>query len=359
MIYVDESSDEIAASVSEVSIFDKDKGRKRHITDSEDSDCQMADSIASKRRRVETKQGVYKLDIPVHVHVPRRRLTTTTQSDATSRDAVDMLWNDCMDGTTESLEVQTLPPRPAPKSKQRLRMPITKSIVTIPPASSSPALTRAQRSKTVPGSVQGPLTPLSDTPPAFIPTSILLPAPNPGVPPFDLTSFRAEVRAEITAVVVAQFVGIREEMSMMRASIESLRQNGNDPRLTEIEAREAVLIAKEEEYERLKSKEAELVKEHAAIDMRYQEMEQELMEKFTKEKELSERVSATQLRTQDQVDIIMGQGPEEMDLLVQEIRTEESTNYQVSIQQGEPFTVISRAGSIEPNRVLKPENPSK
>ena len=359
MIYVDESSDEIAASVSEVPIFDKDKGRKRHITDSEDSDCQVADSIAPKRRKVETKKGVSKLDIPVHVHVPRRRLTTTTQSDATSRDAVDMLWNgDGMDGTTGSLEVQTLPPRPAPKSKQRLRMPVTKSIVTIPPSSSSPALTRAQRSKTVPGSIQGPLTPLSDTPPTFIPTS-KLPAPNSGVPPFDLTTFRAEVRAEITAAVAAQFVGIREEISMMRASIEALGQNGGDPRLTDIEAREAVLMAKEEEYERLKSKEAERVKGLAAIDMRHQEMEQEPIEKLTKERELLGRVSGTQLRTQDQVDIIMGQGPEEMDLLAQEICTEESTNYQVSIQQGEPFTVISRAGSIVPNRVLKPQNPSK
>jgi hypothetical protein len=66
--------------------------------------------------------------------------------------------------------------------------------------------------------------------------------------------------------------------------------------LAEIEAREAALTAKEEEYERLKGKEAELVEGLAALDTRYQEMEQELMERFaTKERELLEKASGTQL----------------------------------------------------------------
>ena len=362
VVYIDESSDEIAASVSGVPILDKDKGKKRRITDSEDSDYLVAENTAPKRRKVETKKGVYKLDIPVHVHVPRRRLTTTTQSDATSRDAVDMLWNDdSEDGTTEPSEVQPLAPRPAPKSKQRPRRSVMKTIVTTPLASSSPARTRVQGSKAVPGSpVEVPPTPLSDTSPAFIPTSILLPASNSGVPPFDLASFKAEIRAEVTKTVAAQFVGIREEIFMMRACIEALGQNGDQPSLAEIEAREAVLAAKEEEYGRLKSKEAELVKRLAALDTRYQEMEQELTERFaTKERELLKRASGAQLRIEqlapDQVDISVDQGAEEMELLVQEISTEEATNYEVPIQQGEPFAVVSQADSIIPLRVLKPQ----
>lgn len=365
VVYVEESSDEIAASVSEVAILDKKgKGKKRRLTDSEGTDYLATESAALKRRKVENqnKEGVYKFQIPFHIHVPRRRPNAPTQSDATSNDIMDIFWNDDgQDRATEASEGQTFPPRPAPKSKQRPRRPIRKDTVTIPPAPRSPARTRAQRTTAVPASpVQGPPTPLSDTSQSFIPGSILLPAPNQDIPPFDPAAFKAEFKAEVTAAVAAQFTGIREDIFTIRASIEALGQNinGDEARLAEIEAREAALTAKEEEFERLKGKEAELDEVLAALDRRHLEMEQESMERIAiKERELLERASGTQLQIeqllQDQVDISVDQGAGEIEFLGQEISAEESNNCEESIQQGEPSRVTSQMGSVVPFRVLE------
>jgi len=356
--YVDESSDEIAASVSEVSLLDKNKGKKRRYTDSEDIGDPVTESAAPKRRKVETRKGVYKLHIPVHVHVPRRRPTPPTQHDAISSDAMDVLWNDDAQGgtITEASEEQTLPPLPAPKSKQRPRRSVTKTILNIPVASSSSARTRTRRSKAVPGSlVQGPPTPPSDTSPASIPMSISLPASIKGIPPFNLAAFKSEIRAEVTTAVAAQITSIQEEILAMRAGIERFGQNGSEARLAEIEVREATLTAKEEEYERLKAKEIELTEGLAALGTRYREMEQELEERFAiKERDLLEKASRTPPQIEQSVqDISVDQGAEEMELLVQEVSTEESTNYNVSIQQGEPFGVVSQVGCIVPFTVLE------
>ena len=373
MVYADESSDEIAASVSDVPARNKDKGKKRRRTDSEDANDPVTEIAAPKRRKVETKKGVYRLDIPVHVHVPRRRLTAPTQSDTasndTSNDAMDVIWNDNVrDGTTEASEAQTFPPRPAPKSKQRPRRSLTRATITIPPASNSlmratitipsPSSSyireRTQRAKAVPRSlIQGPPTPPSDTSPAFLFTSTLLPASNQGVPPFDLAAFKSEIRAEVTAAVAAQFTDIREEISATRAIMERLGQNGGEARLAEIEMREAALTAREEEYERLKSKEIGPIKGFVALDTRYPEVEHSLMEGFaTKTRELLEKASRTPLQN-EQVDISDDQGTEEMELLVPEISPEESTNYEVSIRQGELFGVVSQAESFESFRALE------
>ena len=151
---------------------------------------------------------------------------------------------------------------------------------------------------------------------------------------------------------------------MMRASVEALSQNGCEARWAEIEAREALLTAKEGEYEQIKSKEAELVKGLAALDMRYQKMEQELMERFaTKERELLEKASGTQLRieqmVQVQVDVGVDKELEEMELLAQEVSTEGSTNYEAPIQQGEPFASLSQANSIVPFSVLEAQDPEE
>ena len=360
VVYADESSDEIAASVSDVPIRDKDKGKKRRRTDSEDPNDPVTEIAAPKRRKVETKKGVYRLDIPVHVHVPRRRLTTPTQSNATSNDAMDVTWNDNVrDGTTEASEAQTSPPFPAPKSKQRPRRSGAKTTITIPSAPSSYIRTRTQRAKAVPGSpIQGPPTPPSDTPPALLFTTTLLPASNQGVPPFDPAAFKSDIRAEVTAAVAAQFADIREEIFTMRAIIERLGQNSGDTRLAEIEMREAALTAKEEEYERLKSKETGPVEGLAALDTRYREMEQELMERFaTKERQLLEKASRAPLQNeqvvQGQVDISADHGTEEMELLVLGINPEELTDSEVSIRQVQPLGGVSQAESIEPLRVLE------
>lgn len=357
MVYAEESSDEIAANVSEV---DDDKGKKRRRTDSEDPNDPVTEITAPKRRKVETKKGVYRLEIPVHVHVPRRRLTTSTRSDAASNDAMDVIWNDDVrDGTTEASEAQTSHDLPAPKSKQRPRRSVTKTTITIPSAPYSYIRRRTQRTKAVPGSpIQGPPTPPSDTPPALLFTSTLLPASNQGVPPFDPAAFKSDIRAEVTAAVAAQFTDIREEISTMRAIIEGLGQNSGDTRFAEIEMREAALTEKEEEYERLKSKEIAQVEVLAALDTRYREMEQELVERFaTKERELLEKASRTPLQNeqvvQEQVDISFDKGTEEMGLLVLDISPEELTNREASIRQVELLRVVSQAEPIEPLRVLE------
>ena len=105
----------------------------------------------------------------------------------------------------------------------------------------------------------------------------------------------------------------------MRASIETLAHYRGEARWADIEAREATLEEKEEEYEQLKNKKAKLV-ERLALDMRYQEVEQELMERFvTKERELLGKASSSQLRigqlVQDQVGV--DQEAEEMEPLIQ------------------------------------------
>jgi hypothetical protein len=349
MVYVDESSDEIATNVSEVPTLHKDKGKKRRLTDGEDTDDPVTEVAAPKRRKVETKKGVYQLHIPVHVHVPRRRPTTPKQSDATSSDAMDVDWNDNVrDGTTEASEVQTFP-RPVPKYKRGPRRSVTKPTIAIPSASSSYIRTRAQRAKSP---IQGPPTPPSDTSPPPFSTSALLPASKQGAPPLDLAAF---ISAKITAAVAAQITGIREDIVTMSAKIERLAQNSGDARLAEIELREAALTAKEEEYERLRGKEIGPVEGPAALDMRYLEMEQELI--ATKERELLENASCTPLQieqvVQDQVDISADQGAEEMELLVQEISAEESTNCDVSFRQGGLLEVVSQAESIVPFSVLE------
>ena len=356
VVYADESSDEIAASVSEVPSRHKDKGKKRRRTDSE---APVTEIAAPKRRKVETKKGVYRLDIPVHVHVPRRRLTASMPSDTASydasNDAMDVIWNDNVrDRTTEASEAQTLPPRPAPKSKQRPRRPVMRATITIPSASGSYIRARTQRTKAVPRSpMQGPPTPPSDTPPAFLYTPTLLPASNQDMPPFDLAAFKSEIRAEVTAAVAAQFTDIREEIFATRAIIERLGQNGGDARLAEIEMREAALTAREEEYERLRNTEIRPVEGLAALGTRYPEVEQTLMERFaTKTRELLEKASRTPVQN-EQVGISADQGTEEMGLLVPGISPEESTNCEVSIRQGELFGVVSRAEPIEPFKALE------
>ena len=357
MVYADESSDEIAATVSEVA---DDKSKKRRRTDSEDPNDPVTEITAPKRRKVVTKKGVYRLDIPVHVHVPRSRLTTSTRSDAASNDAMDVIWNDNVhDGSTEASEAQTSHPLPAPKSKQRPRRSVAKATITIPSTPSSYIRQRTRRTKAVTGSpIQGPPTPPSDTPPALLFTSTLLPASNQSVPLFDPATFKSDIRAEITAAVAAQFTDIREEIFTMRAIIERLGQNSGDTRLVEIEMREAALAEKEEEYERLKSKEISQVEGLAALDTRYREMEQELAERFAiKERELLEKVSRTPFQNeqvaQEQVDVSSDQVTEEMGSLVLDISPEELTNCEVSIQQVELLGVVSQAESIEPLRVLE------
>lgn len=272
------------------------------------------------------------------------------QSDATSNDAMDVIWTDNVrHGTTEASEAQTLPPLPVPKSKQRPRRSGTKTTTTVPSTSGSYIRTRPQKTKAVPGSpIQGPPTPLSDTSPSFLSTSTLLPASKQGVP-LDLAAL---IRAEVTAAMAPQLTGIHEKISTMGASIERLGQNGVDARLAEIEQREAALTAREEEYERL-----------AALGARYREMEQELIERSaTKERELVEKASRTPLQIeqvvqdqveQDQVDISADQGADDMDLLIQEISIEEPTNCEVSIRQDELFKAVSQAESIVPFSALE------